>query len=197
MDLFAIGHQGITGQRVEMLPAGQLPDAPYRAVDGPQAGAVAHAPDHALVVGRGNLAATLDQRAVGIEQQLRVVQRAAIAFVDADGHDHARLPGRSADGIGGGRRHGDRLVQQLEVFGGHFERRLHVGKVRVVRHDGFREHGELHALLAEFENLLHHFVDGAFTAVKNRADLYGGGFDEGHGGDLIEGYVSTRSRLRL
>ncbi|MCY1242972.1 hypothetical protein D9M72_559730 [compost metagenome] len=144
------------------------------------------------MVGRGNLAATLDQRAVGIEQQLRVVQRAATALVDADGHDHPRLPGRSADGIGGMRRHGDCLVQQLEVFGGHFEWRLHVGKVRVVRHEGLREDGELHTLLAEFENLLHHFVDGAFSAVKNRADLYGGGFDEGHGGDLIEEKVSTR-----
>ncbi|MNS37250.1 hypothetical protein D3C72_694620 [compost metagenome] len=97
------------------------------------------------------------------------------------------MPGRSADGIGGRRRHGDSLVQQLEVFGGHFERRLHEGKVRVVRHDSFREHGKLHTLFAEFENLLHHFVDRAFTAVKNGTDLYGGGFDDGHGGDLTEG----------
>ncbi|MNQ86726.1 hypothetical protein D3C85_1019260 [compost metagenome] len=128
----------------------------------------------------------LDQGAVGIEQQLRVVQRAAIAFVDADGHDHAGLFGGGTDGISGVRRHGHRLIQQLVVLGAHFERRLHEREIRVVRHDGFRKHGELHTLFAEFENLLHDFIHGAFTAVEYGADLDGGGFYEGHGGDLIE-----------
>jgi hypothetical protein len=54
----------------------------------------------------------------------------------------------------------------------------------------------LHALFTEMENLLHYFVDGAFTAVENGTDLDSSGFDEGHGGDLIEGEVSTRLRLR-
>lgn len=36
MDLFAIGHQGIPGERVVMFPAGQLPDAADRALDSPE-----------------------------------------------------------------------------------------------------------------------------------------------------------------
>lgn len=138
----------------------------------------------------------LNQGAVGIEQQLRVVQRTAVTFIDADGHHHAGLSGGGADGLGSSRRDSDGLIQQFQVFSRHFERRLNEREVRVVRHDGFREHGELHALLTEFENLLHHFIDGAFTAVKNGTDLNGGGFYEGHGGDLSEKWASTRSKLR-
>ncbi|MNO88794.1 hypothetical protein D3C76_802590 [compost metagenome] len=73
------------------------------------------------------------------------------------------------------------------MFGAHGKGRLDEREIRVVRHDGFGKHGELHALLTQLENFLDDFVDGAFTAVEHGADLYGGGFDKGHGGDLIEG----------
>ena len=99
-----------------MLPARQLADAPDGAVDGTQPGTVALAPDHAFVVGRRNLAAALNQSAVSIEQQLRVVERAAIALVDADGHHHSGLLAGFADGVGGGRRHGHGLFKQSEMF---------------------------------------------------------------------------------
>jgi len=49
-----------------MLPARERADAPDRAVDGAQPRAVALPPDQALVVGRGDLAAMLEQTAVGI-----------------------------------------------------------------------------------------------------------------------------------
>ena len=116
MDLLAVGHQRVAGQRVVMLPACQLADAADRAVDGPQPGAIALPPDHAFMVGRGDLAATLDQGAVGVEQQLRVVERAAVALVDADGHHHPGLPGRPRRWLGGGRGHGYRLIEQPVVF---------------------------------------------------------------------------------
>src|SRR5512142_2700691 len=61
VDLLAVGHQGVTGERVVMLPARERADAPDRAVDGAQARAVALPPDQALVVGRGDLAAMLEQ----------------------------------------------------------------------------------------------------------------------------------------
>src|SRR3954468_6830997 len=75
VNLLAVGHQGITGQRVVMLPARQLTDSTDCAVDSAQPGPVALPPDQALMVSRGNLAATLDQAAISIEQQLRVVER--------------------------------------------------------------------------------------------------------------------------
>src|SRR6185437_12473354 len=84
VDLLAIGHQRVTGQRVVMLPARQLANASDGAVDRTQPGTVAPAPDHALMIGRSDFSPTLDQGAVSIEQQLCVIERAAIALVDAD-----------------------------------------------------------------------------------------------------------------
>jgi hypothetical protein len=92
-----------------MLPAYQLTDAPDCAVDSSQSGTVALPPDHAFMVGRGNLATTLNQCAVSIEQQLRVKECATIAFVDANGYYHPGLPGGFADGMGGDRWYSHRL----------------------------------------------------------------------------------------
>ena len=77
-----------------MLPARQLANAADLAVNGAQTGAVALAPDHALVIGGRDLAAALNQGAVGIKEQLGVVQGSAVTLVDADGHDNSRLPCR-------------------------------------------------------------------------------------------------------
>ncbi|MNL53896.1 hypothetical protein D3C87_1771820 [compost metagenome] len=111
---------------------------------------------------------------------MRVVDRAAIAFIDANRNDHARLLARLTNGQRGGGRNGNGLIQQLEVLCTHCECRLHKGKIRVVRHHGFRENGELHALSTEGDDLLADLVDGAFAAVKHRADLYGGCANDGH-----------------
>ena len=100
MNLLTIGHQGVAGQRVVVLPAGQLTDAPHGAVHTAQTGAIALPPDHAFMIGRGYLAAVLDARAVSIEQELRVIDRAAIALVDAAGDDHASLLGGFGDRAG-------------------------------------------------------------------------------------------------
>ena len=101
VDLLAVGHHRVARQGVVVLPARQLADAANLAVDGAQARAVALAPDHALVIGGRDLAAPLDQGAVGIEEKLGVVQGSAVTLVDADGHDDSRLPGSFADGVGG------------------------------------------------------------------------------------------------
>jgi hypothetical protein len=58
-----------------------------------QARPVALAPDHALVIGGGDLAALERQRAIGVEDQLRVVERAAVAFIDAH-HQHHGMAAR-------------------------------------------------------------------------------------------------------
>ena len=57
-------------------------------------------------------APTLDKCAVRIEQQLGIVERSAIALVDADGHHHARLLARLADCKRCWRRHRHRLLEQ-------------------------------------------------------------------------------------
>ena len=165
---------------------------PTALIDGPQPGAVALPPDHAFVVGRGDLAAMLDQASVGVEQQLCVIERAAVALVDADGHHDPRLPAGLADGQGGGRRHGDRLFEQLVVFRAILERRLHGGEIGVVRHHRFREGGELHPLAAQGDDLPADLVHGTFAAVEHRAQLDGGGFDDAHrtSGEGYQGRVT-------
>ena len=65
-----------------------------------------------------------------------------------------------ADRVGGGRRHGHRLLEQPEVLRGHLERALHEGKVRVVRHDRLGKGRELHSSPAELGDLPHDLVDG-------------------------------------
>jgi hypothetical protein len=72
MDLFAIGDHRVSGERVVVLPTGQLTDATHRAVHGSKSAAIALAPNYAFVIGGGDLAATLDQRPVGVEKQLSV-----------------------------------------------------------------------------------------------------------------------------
>src|SRR5215207_7025979 len=165
-----------------MLPARELPDAADLAIDGAEARPVPLAPDHALMIGGRDLAAPLDQGAVGIEEKLCVVQGSAVTLVHADGHDDSRLPGGIADGVRGGGRHRHGLVEQLQLLGSDdfLDRGLDPRKVRVVRHHGLRERGELYPLPAEFVNLPHDLFDRPLTAIEHWAQLDCGGFDDSH-----------------
>src|SRR6185437_13404782 len=123
---------------------------------------------------------TLDQGAVSIEQQLCVIERAAIALVDADRDHHVGSLAGFANGQSRVRRHGHRLPQQPEVFRAHLERSLHEGEIGIVGHDRLREGGEPHALTAQSGDLLDDLFHGAFPAIKHGTDLHGGGLDDGH-----------------
>jgi hypothetical protein len=68
------------------------------------------------VIRRRDLAAPLDQRTIGIEEQLRVVHRFAVTLVDADGYHDPRLLARVADCVGRSRRHHHGLIEQLQVL---------------------------------------------------------------------------------
>ena len=65
----------------------------------------------------------------------------------------------------------------------YFVRRLDKGEIGVVRHHRLWEGSKLHALATKLDDLLDNLVHGPFAAVKHRADLYGGGFDDGHSGN--------------
>ena len=64
-------------------------------------------------MGRGDLAAPLNQRAIGVEQKPGVVNGSAITLVDAKGHNNSRLFASFTNGVGrrGRNRHG--LLQQI------------------------------------------------------------------------------------
>jgi hypothetical protein len=68
------------------------------------------------------------------------------------------------------------------MFRAHLERRLHKGEIGIVRHYRLRKGGELYAVATKLNDFLDDLLDSAFAAVKHRADLYGGGFYNGHCG---------------
>ena len=82
------------------------------------------------------------------------------------------------------------LTSGNDLVGGLDER-----KVWVVRHDGFRERGELHALLPKFVDLLHDFVDRALAAIEDGTQLDRRGFHSSHG--MLIGWLRLRSRPLL
>ena len=194
VDLLPVGDQRVAEERVVVLPARQLADSSDGAVDGRRPERVALTPDHPFVIGRRDLATPLKQRAVGVEQQLRVVQGAAVTFVDADGHHDSGRPGRIGDGVG--RADGmvtawsSRLRCSLTELEGSLQKR----EVRVVRHDRLGESRELHTSVAEFGDLGDDLLDGAVAAVEHRTDLYRCGFDDSHGFHLSQNPDLTRSK---
>src|SRR5262245_58330819 len=101
VDLLAVGHHRVPRQGVVMLPARQLTNAADLAVYGAQTRTVTLTPDHTLVVGGRDLAAPLEQGAVGIEQKLSVVHSSAVTLVHADRNDDPRLLGSRPDDVRG------------------------------------------------------------------------------------------------
>src|SRR5260370_21478242 len=91
VDMLAVGHHGIARQRVVMLPTRQLANSADRTRDSAQAGAVPLTPDHALMIGRRDLATPLNQRALCVTEPLRFRKRFTVALVDAAGNDHSLL----------------------------------------------------------------------------------------------------------
>ena len=122
----------------------------------------------------------MNKRAVGIEEQLRIVKRAAVTLIDPDGYDDADLFAGFADSVRGPRRDNDGLFDKLTVLGAHRVGRLHERKVGVVGDHRLGEGGVLHATCAELVDLLHHLGHGAFPAVEDGTDLHRCSFDD-HG----------------
>jgi hypothetical protein len=58
------------------------------------------------------------------------------------------------------------LTSGNDLVGGLDER-----EVRIVRHHGFRERGELHTLLPQFVDLSHDLVDRSLAAVEDGTQL--------------------------
>jgi hypothetical protein len=132
------------------------------------------------VIGRRGLASTLNQGAVGVEQQLRVVQRTTVSLVHPDGDHHAGGSRRCTDRVDSRRRYRHRLIQQLEVLRTHFERTLDEGEVRVVRDHRLRKGRELHILAGQLFDLFDYPLNCPLPAVENRTELHCGGTYYGH-----------------
>src|SRR6202041_2095168 len=109
--------------RVVVLPARELAHAADGGVDGTEAVALALPPDHPLVVRRRDLPAPLHESAVGVEEELRVVEGAAVTLVDAERDHDPETPRRLRHGIDGGPGNDDRLLVELEVSPAHRGRR--------------------------------------------------------------------------
>ncbi len=178
VDLLVLRHQRVAGERVVVLPAGQRADAPHRSVHHLQPGAVALAPDHPLMEGRRDLAALQPQRAVGVEDQLRVVERAMVALVDAE-HDDEVVPA-------GGRRHRLRhraghhhgVVVEMDVLGAAQHRRADEREIRIPGHEGLGEDHQPRALAGRLRGRGEHALERARRRVEVRRDLHRGHPDQ-------------------
>ena len=82
VDLRTLGVEGAARQRHVVFPADQHADPPRRRLDHPQAAGVSEAPDHALGVRRHQLAVTVGDAAVGVDDHGAVEERAACGAVD-------------------------------------------------------------------------------------------------------------------
>lgn len=122
----------------------------------------------------------MDQRAVSVEEKLCIIDRPAVALIDADRHDHVRRLRGLADGTSLGGRNCDRLFEQMLVLlpGHKLERRLHEGEIGIVWDERLREGCESNALFAQLVDLPHNLFDGALSAAQHRADLHGGSVND-------------------
>src|SRR5262245_30283508 len=78
------------------------------------------------------------------------------------------------------RRHRHSLIKQPVILITYLKGPLYKAEIGIIRNHRFRERGELHTLVTKLDNFLDDLVYCAFTAVKNWAELYGGGFDDSH-----------------
>jgi len=79
------------------------------------------------------------------------------------------------------------LVEQLPVLRSDdgLVRGLYERKVRVARHHGLWERGELHVLLAQLVDPPHNLLDRSLAAIEDRTQLDRGGFDDSHRNLLV------------
>ena len=187
VDFLVLGHEGVTGQRVVVLPAGQGPHAAHGGGHGAQAAAVALAPNHALVVGGRDFTAVQYQFAGGVEHQLGVVKRTVVALVHAQHHHHAALAGGGGHQLGERPRHHHGLVVEGQVVFSGQHGRPHEGKVRVIRHHRFGKNDDFRPLPAGCADGVAHLFGGGPAVVQHRLKLGGGGFDDAGRGHWLRG----------
>ncbi len=172
MDVHALGVQREAGQGHVVLPAQQRADAAHGGFGHPQSRAVAEPPDHALGIGRHQLAVMVENAAIGADHHQAVVERgaahAAVTLVDPHYHGHP--------GSGRGLAHRgefvrvqiDRVVQQplvqnlTQIPVTTRPQTPHPG--RVARHEGFGKDDQFGPLGGGFADQLHRPVEGFFRS---------------------------------
>src|SRR5260370_9888786 len=86
-------HEREASEWIVVFPAGKRTDAPHGGVHRAKTATIALSPNHALVVGRSDLAALQYERSVRVKDELRVVKAAPVALVHAY-HEHHVIPCR-------------------------------------------------------------------------------------------------------
>ena len=120
--------------------------------------------------------------AIGVDDELGVVERAAVLFVDADAEHHLVFDGGLHEGFG--ERAGDfhRVIVESEVGFAGGDGRLDEREIGVVGNESLGEDRELNAFFGGVRDGSAHFGHGGFPTVEVGCDLNGGGADGRHGG---------------
>ncbi len=186
VDLFVLRHQGVARERIVVLPAGERPDAPDRGLDHREARAVALPPDHALMERGCDLAALEHEPAVGVEHQLRVVERSVVALIDAE-HDHDAVAfGRRRNCLGHRARNDHSVLIETDVLGTGEHGGMNEGEVRVPGHEGLGKDHEPRPLLRRLADGREHFRDRRTGRLEIRRDLH-----RGHANQCFLGHASS------
>src|SRR5206468_1249419 len=102
-------------ERHEVLPADEAAETAEAGVDGLEAVAVAESPDHPLVIRRHELAMANRYFTVRSKEEQRVVQRAPVQLVDADGEHEPVLLRDRTHAVGLRARHLDRRAHETRL----------------------------------------------------------------------------------
>ena len=194
VDLLPLAHQGEAGQRVVVLPAGQGSDAADGRGHHLESGTIALAPHHPLVIGGGDLAAFEHHLAIGIDQQLGVVEAAAVTFVDPQQHVHPVSTSGVGDAVELGARDDHGLLIELEMRAAHQHSRLDEGKVGVVGQIRLRKDDQLHPGAGGFGHGRQQPLERSRQRAQNRTDLSGSNDNGGFHGQLKDGRKGLNMR---
>ena len=175
VDFLVLRHQGVAGERIVVFPAGQRADAADSGVHDLQAGTVALAPDHALMEGGGDFPAGEFQRAVGVEHHLGVVERAVVAFVDAEHDNHVVAAGRGGDCVGDRAGDDDGVFVETDVFLACRYRRIDEGEIRIPGDESFRKDDQVDAFPGGLGDGVQDFGYCAALGFEVGGELRGGG----------------------
>ena len=171
---------------------------PTARLDDLQARSVALAPDHPFVEGRRDLAPLEQEFAGGVENDLRVVKRAAIALVDAERNDDGMAARGACDRLRHWPRHDDGVFIEPHVLPAGQDRRAHEGEIGIPGHESFGKDDELRALARGLVDRGENALESSACCLQIRRDLHRGDADSRRRHLAISRFVSTgRQRVQV
>ncbi|MNR01062.1 hypothetical protein D3C85_1168560 [compost metagenome] len=173
MDLLSHGRERVPVEIHAVLEADQSADLGETRVDHEDVTPVAAAPDRALGVGRVQFAVLCGEASLRGEPGHGVVERSALAFVDAQADPDARLLCGGSDGIRLGAGEFDRMAVKLREERGRVFGRVRPDPVRVPGQEGLGECDKPRAASPRLMNELDSSADAGLEVEEGGGSVNG------------------------